>query len=397
MFSINNTFFWRRCTSLTRKECRDIHTKDKGDNEDDDDLEQPFKPQKKRTAGPQATSVLLPLDKCIVCDQRRKYVPHLKQYEYKLVKCETKEAEKSIREAAVEKQNFSVLGRIEGLDLVAREAYYHERCRRELVRDIKRHQGRDASFSRRNEAHREAMEHVCQYIEENIIQKAQVERMTMILERFLGYLQQHAPEHYNPNYRTLKLKEKLIHHFGERIKFWSPNSRSDLIYSSELLLGQAVELAFVAAASESRRRVVLDAFRERDPDPWSPTAESLLSAHSSVGPEALAAFLKTLLCGKKTKGESQNRVASSVAQDICYSLSNGRWKQPKHIALAMTVRHLTGNAELISIMNHLGHCLSHVSVLKIENAIYRRVFFSSKIIPPSIFKNRQCCVAFCLG
>ena len=60
----------------------------------------------------------------------------------------------------------------------------------------------------------------------------------------------------------------------------------------------------------------------------------------------------------------------------------------------MILRHLTENAELISIMNHLGHCLSHVSVLKIENAIYRRVLFSSKIIHPSISRTDNAVLHF---
>ena len=46
----------------------------------------------------------------------------------KLMKCE-KTAENPIKEAALSKQDGSVIVRVQHLDLVAREAYFHESCR----------------------------------------------------------------------------------------------------------------------------------------------------------------------------------------------------------------------------------------------------------------------------
>ena len=59
------------------------------------------------------------------------------------------------------------------------------------------------------EAHADAFEHICQYIEETIITDQKVERLSMIRERYLKYIMEHHPEDYNVNYRSFKLKDKL--------------------------------------------------------------------------------------------------------------------------------------------------------------------------------------------
>ena len=71
-------------------------------------------------------------------------------------------------------------------------------------------------------------------------------------EKYLQHIQEHAPKFYNPSHQTHKLKEKMINFFGEQIKFGQPNYKSELMYSSDLDTGEAVETAFEAATSENR-------------------------------------------------------------------------------------------------------------------------------------------------
>lgn len=42
---------------------------------------------------------------------------------------------------------------------------------------------------------------------------------------------------------------------------------------------------------------------------------------------------------------------------------------PKHNALAMAVRHMTGSAQALGILNGLGHCSSHSQVLEHNTAL----------------------------
>lgn len=87
----------------------------------------------------------------------------------------------------------------------------------------------------------------------------------------------HTPAHYNPQHKIYKLKSKLIKHFGQRIKFWQPSFRSDLVYSQELPAGQAVGAAFESAASHDKKleeagmvlcRYITDSLRETEEFPW---------------------------------------------------------------------------------------------------------------------------------
>lgn len=51
-----------------------------------------------------------------------------------LSKCVTLEGKETIKKCAHEKQDILLLGKIEGVDMHAREAMYHESCRRDYIR-----------------------------------------------------------------------------------------------------------------------------------------------------------------------------------------------------------------------------------------------------------------------
>ena len=57
-----------------------------------------------------------------------------------LVKCMTKTAEDSVKEATKRKQDQHILLKVQDTDLAAREAHYHATCRRDYIREDDRHQ-----------------------------------------------------------------------------------------------------------------------------------------------------------------------------------------------------------------------------------------------------------------
>ena len=73
-----------------------------------------------------------------------------------------------------------------------------------------------------------------------------------VKKKYLQHIHKHAPNFYNPNHQTHNLKDKLVNFFGTEIKFWQPDYKSELVYSSALDTGEAVEAAFEAATSENR-------------------------------------------------------------------------------------------------------------------------------------------------
>ena len=79
---------------------------------------------------------LFPRDQCIFCSTkgRKKVKGNLE----KLSTCITETAEMSIKQTAEAKSDFSMLGKVVGIDLRAREARYHESCRKAFVKDDSR-------------------------------------------------------------------------------------------------------------------------------------------------------------------------------------------------------------------------------------------------------------------
>ncbi|KAL8580465.1 hypothetical protein ACOMHN_001234 [Nucella lapillus] len=98
---------------------------------------------------------------------------------------------------------------------------------------------------------------------------------------------------------------------------------------------------------------------------------------------------------KKAITEKKEVVSSSIAQDMCYAVTNGTWKMPKHVLLGTAIRHLTGSAEMISITNHFGHCISHSSVLELETDVCNSLLQSNSLLPATILKEDNVTLHFC--
>ncbi|KAK3773241.1 hypothetical protein RRG08_012366 [Elysia crispata] len=305
---------------------------------------------------------------CIIYEKRSKYV---KRKSEKLVKCITETAKKSIEEAAERKDDSRLKGITGNSCLVAKEAHYHDSCRREYTRKDDRHQAAtDPALLKSEKAHADTFTHIKGYVQKYIIENSQVERMTMLTEKYCLYMQSHHPEVYNPNYKTYKLKDKLLKAFGSKLQFWQPNYRSELVFSAEVPKGCAVEAAFECASSDERRleeaalvlrRLIFDSFKNAPEMPWPPSADYLLSDQIQV-PAMLTKFLRSLLSKRASASTGSIRCDRSIGQDICYNVSCGQWKLPKQLKLGMTVRHITGSAQLINILNHFGIVIQEVRI-----------------------------------
>ena len=81
-------------------------------------------------------------------------------------------------------------------------------------------------------------------------------------------------------------------------------------------------------------------------------------------PASLYKFLHWVVCKDvnpyvvKNESAAEERHILTVSQDINHCASHARIKTPKHVGLAMSVRHLTGSKQLINMLNIMGHCLS---------------------------------------
>ena len=96
------------------------------------------KRRRRSNESPSTSAILLPSNKCLFCNKQDLKVKGERQV---LVNCVTKTADASIKLAAEQKKDEALLCQIRDIDLVAREAHYHNHCRRAYTRNQVRHSG----------------------------------------------------------------------------------------------------------------------------------------------------------------------------------------------------------------------------------------------------------------
>ncbi|KAK3735621.1 hypothetical protein QZH41_007397 [Actinostola sp. cb2023] len=179
-------------------------------------------------------------------------------------------------------------------------------------------------------------------------------------------------------------------------------SREYQVESREYQKGQAVEAAFESAASEAKRleeaalilrREIQSCYNVAGEMP-SPPSTSFLVDGPIKPPSSLTDFIGVVISSKKDS-EKKQRIASSIAQDICKAATNGQWMMPKHLLLGMSLRHLTGSAEVVSILNRLGHCTSYSGLLELETAICKSIDDKESTIPSTIDPSKNVVTHLC--
>lgn len=110
----------------------------------------------------------------------------------------------------------------------------------------------------------------------------------------------------------------------------------------------------------------------------------------SVIPDTLYRFLHLLISNKdRTTASAHAPISETDERHIC-AIAHGRVKMPKDVGFAMSVRHMTGCKQLITMLNRFGHCSSYditeVMDINIANEIVakssqERVVTFSNIMP----------------
>ena len=213
-------------------------------------------------------------------------------------------------------------------------------------------------------------------------------------------------------YQTCLLKTRLIHQFGNALTFHRPQQRNvfEYVFSSKVPRGPIVEFEKCAKALRT-----LDNFKETpasmDIDAESPEFEEspgptlfraalclrsnvmdgatsipFLSKPTDISDQAASAqvptppfnFLAWLLLGDNASqglslhekvelaSESDRCHVLSVAQDIIHCVIRGRIKTAKHVGLPLAMKHISGSAKVVSLLNRFGHGLSATQMQEVE-------------------------------
>lgn len=101
--------------------------------------------------------------------------------------------------------------------------------------------------------------------------------------------------------------------------------------------------------------------------PWPPTSDDLnVSEAKSVVPLELNNLISWIIGATEEPTlahyvditDDLNLKVISICQDIVYLAFKGRRQTPKSLCLGLTIRHLTGSSQIVSLLNRLGQCAS---------------------------------------
>lgn len=181
-------------------------------------------------------------------------------------------------------------------------------------------------------------------------------------------------------------------HFGETIVFHQPYQKNspEIVYSSSISVRDVINRSAIQNNKESSTG---STSRQPSRDPSAKlmlyrTAKMIkdqinhckgmslypvsvndidLASAKQIVPTDVYLFLRWVIMNDDVEAdlESSCSIAADerrvlcLAQDLIHCASHGRVKLPKHVGLAMSVRHMTGSKQLVSILNRMGHCSSY--------------------------------------
>ncbi|XP_038062969.1 uncharacterized protein LOC119733637 [Patiria miniata] len=359
---------------------------------------------------------------CIICNKKQRWGLDKRTKKTvldKLSQCQTLTAGKLL-EAARKKEDQGLLSQIEGKDLLAIEVCYHRLCYQEYTRFLVHPapDPPDAMSQRYSDAYDEFCSDV---IRKRLIRDKEVLCLTTLRRIFVKYVRDLEGVDCQ-NYLADNLKMRLKSTFPQLV-FQPSTARGmgDLVYCETLAREESVEAAlgsetdtlsetsfgeaysrFVEARPGPSSNHKVSGHQQANPHtlftasselhkiikeppsvelPWPPTADDLTLRHcEQLVPHQLYNAMAWMTgfsdepeaTSRVEVGQQDHRKLLSVCQDVLYLSSRGKLATPKHTALSMAVRHLSSSAQLVRLLNGLGHCTSVTSVLEHDTALAKR-------------------------
>ena len=344
---------------------------------------------------------------CIICRSNKyKQEKHSKKrLKEKLSLCETLHAGKLVL-AAEGRKDEALLLHIRDRDLVASEARYHFTCFRDYTRYL--YLKTKNTESRLYEI---GYKTFCEtVIEERLIKRREVFRLARLNTLFKDTVKETEGVDIGA-YKDHLLKQRL-HKSHPFLKFHKA-SKTYLVYVDNISPEEILQDVAMSSSSSSEdsdgdmnlemeteepdnatteitddyrllyhaaltlKEILQNAAKSSEKLPWPPTAGDLtLERAFEVVPHQLFNFIAWASGITSEPANEHVRVSFedsrkilSSCQDIITLATKARWLMPKQCALAMAVRHMSGSAQLIGMLNGLGHCSSNSLVLEHDTAL----------------------------
>ena len=313
-----------------------------------------------------------------------------------------------LQQAALMRNDESVLIHIQGRDCVATEARYHRRCYLSYTKCLTRKPKIVGPT-----LYDKAFDEFCvKVIEKQIIQSNKVLLLTDLLKKFRSCVRD--IEKIEVPYQAARLRKRLQNRYPQLIFHASKTmTKGTLVYVDSMTAGDVAD-AYQDSTLESQSEDESDDddhyegsdydFRRRRDEvsmnknmyftalevrkllteskgvdsEWPPDSHDLtLSLARQSIPVRLYNFLAWCVGYSSDPVENQmveissNQSAKivSIAQDLIYAESNGKKQTHKALALGMAVRQITGSVRLLRILHGLGHTASTDTVYRHDTAL----------------------------
>ena len=158
---------------------------------------------------------------------------------------------------------------IEHQDVVATEVKYHRSCyasytsQKTLDAILK---SEETESRKQRSEYDIAFKKLASYITENVASEMEIITMKVLRERYLELLEEQGIE--NKEYRTEKLKTRMVKKFGSLLDFWHPSNcaESEIAYCDALPKGKLTEETYLETMSTNEENVDDEDFMKEDSD-----------------------------------------------------------------------------------------------------------------------------------
>ena len=235
-----------------------------------------------------------------------------------------------VREQIFKKDQYKELAeKLHLIDnLIAAEFKYHDRCRKELMREDRE----TTTVGRPNAGFKKAVD----YIDNYVVKMNQVVSMKLVYDLCYRYLDSGASKDTVLK-RKQRLKNMINDHYGDSVLIIGTreNHPEVIIYSKNLdsqVTLNSCKQSIIKNAAGCLRKDIVEFCSKLTPLSWPPTLEELLS-EKRLPPPSTILFLTTLLKSPKHAATDRiRRLVDSFAADFVHGVS--RELTSKHFLLA---------------------------------------------------------------
>ena len=369
------------------------------------------------------------LQKCIICQDSKRGLKNRRLKE-ELNRCTWDGTHGTLMNAAHVRGDERLL-ELEGVDLPAKGILYHPSCYKDYTSPKALGRlGKQAYLKEEvdDRPQERAFSRLVKEVEETVLaDNSTVTDLSQLRAKYNGFLHEELGGEAEAC-RGDVLKARLREHFGDKLSFHRPHRRNQaqFVFSSNVNPGPLIEQCMKMTAREEERlsegedlsvedmldtsTISEDVFLDLDAAqtvycaasilrqklmdvknsmPYPPTPNDLSEENIPI-PAAVYNFLLWLFSGISPKHDGGideinlnvrgqpsspevHRKVLSIGQDLVYCVSHGRVKTPKHVALSVAVKQMTGSSKVVDLLNHFGHGVSGSQLSEIDTAMAERV------------------------